>query len=234
MFNFKQFSIDQTGCAMKVNTDGVLLGALVEAAMPATILDVGTGTGVIALMLAQRFRDAAIEAVEIDEAAAKTAALNFNNSLFKNRLTVYPQSFTEFFKNHTEKKYDLIVSNPPFHIHSLKSGKTGKALARHTDEAFFEKLVTAVSSHLNNRGLCYLILPLQTAGLVKKLIVQNKLHLHKIIRVHSFDNADAHREILAIALEPGNLIEEKFVIYDEPNVYSGEYRRALKDFLTIF
>lgn len=89
MFQFKQFSVDQTGCAMKINTDGVLLGALAAADNPANILDIGTGTGVIALMLAQKFVNAKVDAVEIDEAAAQTAAGNFKNSPFADRMTLY-------------------------------------------------------------------------------------------------------------------------------------------------
>src|SRR5258708_18444410 len=105
IFRFKQFNVDQTGCAMKINTDGVLLGALVEADHPKNILDIGAGTGVIALMLAQRFIEAEIDAVEIDVAAAETAGNNFNNSQFANRLNSYPLSFENFFEQNPDKKY---------------------------------------------------------------------------------------------------------------------------------
>src|SRR4051812_18750759 len=112
MFRFKQFSVDQAGCAMKINTDGVLLGAIAEVESPSTILDIGTGTGVIGLMLAQRFGNARVDAVEIDVSAAKTAGNNFANSSFNNRVTVFPVSIRAFFNEHSGKKYDLIVSNP--------------------------------------------------------------------------------------------------------------------------
>jgi len=234
MFHFKQFSVDQRGCAMKINTDGVLLGALVKADNPTTILDIGTGTGVIALMLAQRFAGAKIDAVEIDETAAETAVRNFNNSAFKERLTIYPKSFASFFERFAEKKFDLIVSNPPFHLHSLKSPGINKALAKHTDESFFEELIAAIAQHLTDKGLCYLILPLKTAELVKVLVAQNKLYLHKLIKLHSYNDGEPHREILAIGMAQRGLSEEKFVIYNQPNKYSGEYSEVLKDFLTIF
>ena len=126
MFRFKQFAVDQTGCAMKINTDGVLLGALTEADQPKTILDIGTGTGVIALMLAQRFKYAQIDAVEIDPGAAETAGRNFINSSYAERLNVYPIGFEEFFEQNPDKKYNLIVSNPPFFINSLKSPEANK------------------------------------------------------------------------------------------------------------
>jgi len=137
MFQFKQFSVDQSGCAMKINTDGVLLGALADANQPPNILDIGTGTGVIAMMLAQRFTDAHIDAVEIDLSAAQTAERNFKNSAFGDRLSVYHKDFNAFFKENPTKEYDLIVSNPPFHINSLESPKAKKTLAKHTGEGFF-------------------------------------------------------------------------------------------------
>src|SRR5271165_4590165 len=108
MFQFKQFSVDQSGCAMKINTDGVLLGAITDANNPGTILDIGTGTGVIALMLAQRFDTAVIDAVEIDSDAAKTAERNFKGSPFADRLNVYALEFENYFYLFPERKYDLI------------------------------------------------------------------------------------------------------------------------------
>ena len=104
MFRFKQFSVDQTACAMKINTDGVLLGAMAGEGNPLSILDIGTGTGVIALMLAQRFTNAKTDAVEIDEQAAATAKSNFSNSTFENRLTLYGKGFERFFEDHPEKR----------------------------------------------------------------------------------------------------------------------------------
>src|ERR1035437_1092252 len=121
MFQFKQFSVDQSGCAMKINTDGVLLGAITDADHPAAILDIGTGTGVIALMLAQRFADAEIDAVEIDPEAAKTAEVNFEASPFADRLNIYASGFEDYFDVYPDRKYNLIVSNPPFYVASLKS-----------------------------------------------------------------------------------------------------------------
>src|SRR5260370_18448549 len=156
IFKFKQFDVDQRGCAMKINTDGVLLGALVDASDPKTVLDIGTGRGVIALMLAQRFNDAHIDAVEIDPIAAQTAERNFNNSLFSQRLNIYPIGFEQFFDQHPGKKYDLIISNPPFFITSLKSPKANKELSKHTDEDFFKNLISVLSQHLLFDGLVYL------------------------------------------------------------------------------
>lgn len=234
MFKFKQFSVDQTGCAMKINTDGVLLGALADADKPLSILDIGTGTGVIALMLAQRFTDAHIDAVELDESAAITAGRNFKDSPFADRLELFSTGFEDFFTTHPNKKYDLIVSNPPFYINSLQSPGVKKNLAKHAGDGFFEGLISAVAEHLTEIGTCWLVLPIDTAGVVKALAAQQQLHLQKVISIHSFENDEAHREILALGFGAGESAVEKLVIYDSPKVYSKQYQEVLKEFLTIF
>ncbi|MDB5149009.1 MAG: tRNA1(Val) ((37)-N6)-methyltransferase [Mucilaginibacter sp.] len=234
MFRFKQFSVDQTDCAMKINTDGVLLGAMAGEGTPSTILDIGTGTGVIALMLAQRFAEAVIDAVEIDEQAAITASANFKNSPFESRLTLYADGFEQFFDGHPNKRYDLIVSNPPFYINSLQSPGAKINLAKHATEGFFEKLIGMVANQLTEQGLCWLILPIDTAELVKGLAVQQDLYLQKIVTIHSFKDDTAHRELLAFGKTKVQSAIDKFVIYDEPKAYTDMYREALKDFLTIF
>ena len=111
VFRFKEFVVDQSGCAMKINTDGVLLGAMATALHPQRILDVGTGTGVISLMLAQRFPAVVIDAIEIDAKAADTARRNFEASPFSGRISCHPVSLGDF---EPRAPYDLIVSNPPF------------------------------------------------------------------------------------------------------------------------
>ena len=223
MFHFKQFSVDQSGCAMKINTDGVLLGALAQAKNPQHILDIGTGTGVISLMLAQRFTDAQIDAVEIDATAAETAGNNFKNSPFPDRLTAYSVSFENYFEDHPEKKYDLIISNPPFHINSLESPMAKKTLAKHADGDFFEVLIKYVAAHLTENGLCWLVLPLETSALVKTLADQHLLYLQKIISIHSFEESVPHREIVCFGLKEATNIVQQFVIYDALKVYSKMY-----------
>jgi len=219
---------------MKINTDGVLLGALAGTAEYSTILDIGTGTGVIALMLAQRFADARIDAVEIDESAAITAEINFKNSPFADRLRLFPIDIEGFFADHPDKKYDLIVSNPPFYINSLQSPGAKKNLAKHAGEGFFEGLIKGISKHLTENGTCWLVLPIDTAELVKTLAKQYQLHLQKVVSIHSFESDEAHREILALGFNTSQSEEEKLVIYDEPKVYSRQYQEVLKNFLTIF
>lgn len=234
VFRFKQFSVDQSGCAMKVNTDGVLLGALASTAKPLTIMDIGSGTGVIALMLAQRFPQAVIDAVEMDEPAAQTATVNFENSVFADRLKLYPFSFERFFAEYPHKKYELIVSNPPFYINSLESPGAGRTLAKHAGAGFFELLISTVYIHLAANGVCCLILPMDTAALVKKLAGKYQLYLQQVISIRSYPASLPHREIFVLGLHQTNTIQTEFIIYKEPKQYTAEYSELLKDFLTIF
>ncbi|MFD0793819.1 tRNA1(Val) (adenine(37)-N6)-methyltransferase [Mucilaginibacter litoreus] len=234
VFRFKKFAVDQTGCAMKVNTDGVLLGALASAEDPQQILDIGTGTGVIALMLAQRFPNAKVDAVEIDASAAETAKKNFVTSIFNDRVCVYANSFESFLYDHPGRHYDLIISNPPFFLNSLASASENKSLARHTDMAFFERLIESVSIHLSDTGKCQLILPLPVAEMVKSLLNNYDLMLQNVISIKSFENSVPHREIITFGGSTVKFEDSNVVIYRKPKVYSDQYATLLKEFLTIF
>ncbi|MGB4774012.1 MAG: methyltransferase [Daejeonella sp.] len=234
IFQFKQFFVNQTGCAMKVNTDAVLLGALAENEHPENVLDIGTGTGLIALMLAQRFSNSIIDAVEINQEAVKTAAENFKNSPFSERLNLYPLSFENYFLQHPDKKYDLIISNPPFFINSLRSSTQAKETARHTDKGFFKRLINNSANHLTEQGQLVLILPLETNALVSDLSSKLNLFIQKQTLIHSFPNSEPHRTIITFGFSPSKPNISKFVIYEKPKVYTREYRTLLKDFLTIF
>lgn len=234
VFHFKQFKIDQANCAMKVNTDGVLLAALADFRSPVKILDVGTGTGLIALMLAQKYTSAIVHAVEIDQHAADTAKENFSNSPFSNRIALFHSSIKDHFTNNTEQ-YDLIISNPPFFINSLSSQKPEKSIARHTDLSFFEVLLTESVRHLNHSGHLCFILPLETAAMVKKMVHSSGvLKVQKEILIYSFIESKPHRTIMVMGFETLAPMEESLVIYESKGVYSDIYRNLLKDYLTIF
>ena len=234
MFSFKQFSVDQSGCAMKINTDGVLLGAMADTVDPASILDIGTGTGVIALMLAQRFTNAQVDAVEIDSAAAETAKKNFKNSAFSIRLNAYSSSIETFFDRHPHKHYDLIVSNPPFYFNSLESPEGKKTLAKHTDAAFFKTLMKDIYCHLSDNGRCWLIYPFQEAILVKSLISLNGMHLQKLINIYSFAHSEPHRQIACFGLQQQEYETEEFIIYESAGIYSAQYKKILQPYFLAF
>jgi len=234
MFRFKQFSVDQSGCAMKINTDGVLLGALAVADNPASILDIGAGTGVIALMLAQRYAVAKVDAVEIDTEAAKTAEKNFTASVFADRLTLYATRFESYFDQYPESKYDLILSNPPFYIDSLKSPGVKKTLAKHTDADFFERLINSVASHLSPDGSFWLIVPATMADLLASLAANYSILLQKTISIQSYLYSEPHRVILSFGREKSSTETSNFIIYEDEGVYSDVYKELLKPYFIDF
>lgn len=235
IFHFKQFSIDQTNCAMKVNTDGALLAALSKGIdKPLSILDIGTGTGMIALMLAQKYISALVHAVEIDEQTLNTAKLNFEKSPYFNRISAFHSPIEEFWAK-TQQKYDLIVSNPPFFINSLISKNPKKEAARHTDTLFYERLIFESAKKLKPSGYIYLILPVATATLVKNIASkQGLLYVKQEIMIHSFSHSKPHRSILVFSFENISPTIKDFVIYEKQGRYTLEYRTLLKDYLTIF
>jgi tRNA1Val (adenine37-N6)-methyltransferase len=231
IFRFKQFSVDQSGCAMKINTDGVLIGGIVTADAPSRILDVGTGTGVIAMMLAQRFPAAQVESVEIDASAALTAAKNFASSPFADRLAVHSGNILSF---DSELGYDLIISNPPFFVNDLKNPEARKRLARHADKDFFVGLIRKVASLLNPAGECWLILPLKQAEELVVQAVLYKLFPRRIIHVHSDESKPEIRQVICFSFANVAAVHEDFYIYAAQGVYTEAYVSLLKDFFLAF
>ncbi|SEK73085.1 tRNA1(Val) (adenine(37)-N6)-methyltransferase [Parapedobacter koreensis] len=234
VFRFKRFAIDQTGCAMKINTDGVLLGAMATVPNPMRVLDIGTGTGVIALMLAQRFPSATIDAIEIDPIAADAARKNFIASSYAARTTAYAVALEDF---EPTGSYDLIVSNPPFFLHSLKNTDARKQLARHTDMTFFTALLMRSARWLSHEGSLQLILPTLLAGQVRaKVSTECQLIMQGEKYIRSFGSAPVIRHLLAIGKMPHAGIWDKqdFIIYEDKGVYSGAYRKLLEDFFLAF
>jgi tRNA1Val (adenine37-N6)-methyltransferase len=234
VFRFKQFAVDQTGCAMKVNTDGVLLGALADAGNAHAVLDIGTGTGVIALMLAQRFAGIRIDAVELDEAASRTAAANFGASPFTDRIQAHHLSFQAYFTQYPDQKYDLIISNPPFYINSLHSPGADKTLAKHANESFFDELIAVCCEQLNPSGELWLILPTSTAAYVKDLLLTCALQVQQVVNIRSYPHSDPHRQVLRLGFDEMDVKVSELIIYAEPKIYTHAYHELLKDFLTIF
>ncbi len=232
-FQFKQFAVDQQQCAMRINTDGVLLGASAASDKVAmgSMLDIGTGTGVIALMLAQRFEQATVVAVEIDALAAETAKQNLENSPFKDRLELI---HSDIFHWNPVVKFDLIVSNPPFYINSLHNPDPRKKVAKHTDEVFFKGLLEFAALHLSEKGLFELILPSELTQLMIEEATKLSLFLRRNMAIQSFDDSEFIRNILRFERIPGQLESEVFTIYQERGVYSDAYKKLLKPFFLAF
>lgn len=231
IFKFKGFDIDQAGCAMRINTDGVLLGAIVFHTGPVNILDIGTGTGVIALMLAQRFAAAQVDAVEIDASAAAAAGKNCSNSPFAVRTAVFPVAFEDL---KTAVKYDLIVSNPPFFVNDLKNPEKRKGIARHADEDFFSLLLRKAAGMLTDKGALWLILPVKQAENIVVIAVLQKLFPSKIIHIYSDKSKSAFRQIICLDFSNSQTIHEHVYIYEGEGVYTDQYKQLLKDFFLAF
>lgn len=231
VFKFKRFEIDQNGCAMKINTDGVLLGAIAAQQLPHTVLDIGTGTGVIALMLAQRFPSARIDAVEVDESAAIAAGKNFAHSPFADRTKVHAAAFEQF---EATVKYDLIVSNPPYFVNDLKSMEKRKELARHADEDFFDMLLRRTASILTDRGSLWLILPVKQAEKVVVNAVLYKLFPSKIVHIYSDASKTSFRQIICLDFMNNRPVEEHIYIYESEGIYTDQYKQVLSDFFLAF
>ncbi len=234
IFRFKQFNVDQAGCGMRVNTDGVLLGALASAGSARKILDIGTGTGVIALMLAQRFERAGVNAVEIDSRAAAAARENFRQSPFTSRLDLFEGYFQQLSGQPGHAEYDVIVSNPPFFIDSLRNKDIRRSEARHATTSFYEDMASFAASHLSGSGTLVLILPEETNRLMINYAARSGLYPLSVVSVSSFESSEPHRYISTFSFERVEPLLSRFVIYKSRGVYSTQYRNALENFLTIF
>ena len=231
IFRFKQFEVDQSGCAMKINTDGVLLGTMAEHPNPQRILDIGTGTGVIALMLAQRFPEAQVYAVEIDEQASIAAERNFQNSVFRERLSIHHTAIEQYTSS---EQFDLIVSNPPFFVNDLKNTEKKKELARHASDTFFDDLIKKVADLLSPEGCFWVVLPVKQAqDLVEKAKMKG-LFLTRLVKLHSDVTKPEFRRIICLAREKSDLIEEDFMIYESEKKYTKAYELLLKDFFLAY
>jgi tRNA1Val (adenine37-N6)-methyltransferase len=225
-FAFKQFIINQGNCAMKVSTDAVLLGAWVIPNGSKTILDIGTGTGVIALMLAQK-SIAHILAIDVDKKSAEQAKNNVDESKFKNNITVTHQSFQSLTASY-EQKFNLIVTNPPYFIDSLKSLGDGKNLAKHNDSLSFEDLLNGVKKMLDDKGKFCVILPKNEAKIFRELAQTKGLYLSKLLRVRTKpDKETEKRHLMQFEFRETEFSESTLIIEE---IESRKYTEAYKEF----
>lgn len=223
MFSFKQFTIQQDRCAMKIGTDGVLLGAWTPLLNnPYTILDIGTGTGVIALMLAQRSHAEQIDAIEIDDAAYEQATENFENSPWNDRLYCYHAGLDEFV-DEVEEEFDLIVSNPPFYTEDYKSGEESRDTARFSDALPFKELVEAADFFLSDNGIFAVIIPFKEEENFKKLCLERDLFPLKITRVKGTPTSEIKRSLLAFTRIQQAPLIDSLVIENSRHNYTPEY-----------
>jgi tRNA1Val (adenine37-N6)-methyltransferase len=230
-FNFKEFSIEQDRCAMKIGTDGVLLGAWAPIGNnPFGILDIGTGTGIIALMLSQRSNAQQIDALEIDEDAYEQAVDNFENSPWSDRLFCFHAGLDEFVEE-PEDEYDLIVSNPPFYTDDYKSNNEQRDLARFADAMPFEDLVEAADLLLSENGILAVIIPYKEEDNFITLAKEYELYPTKITRVKGTPATEIKRSLLAFNRNENTpILTDELIVETARHVYTTEYIELTKDF----
>lgn len=231
MFQFKQFSVEQDRCAMKIGTDGVLLGAWTPIDNnPFSVLDIGAGTGILSLMIAQRSNAEQIDALEIDEDAYEQAVENFENSPWSDRLFCFHAGLDEFM-DEPEDEYDLIISNPPFYTEDYQSGDEKRDLARFADALPFEDLVEVAALLLSEEGIFSVIIPFKEEEKFVALAKEYDLFPIKITRVKGTPSTEIKRSLLAFSRnETANFPVDELVIETSRHVYTKEYISLTKDF----
>ena len=229
-FTFKQFSVNQDRCAMKIGTDGVLLGAWTPLINnPYNVLDIGAGTGILSLMLAQRSNAEQIDAIEIDEDAYEQCVENFETSPWGDKLFCFHAGLDEFV-DEPEDEYDLIISNPPFYTDDYKSDNTSRDLARFEDALPFEELIEAAALLLSDNGIFSVIIPFKEEERFVSLCKELDLFPLKITRVKGTPISEIKRSLLAFCrMEQTPLIDELVIEISRHN-YTSEYIELTKEF----
>lgn len=232
-FQFKKFMIHQENCGMKVSTDAVVVGALASHDKTDSILDVGTGTGVVALMLAQRFPSTEIHAVEIDKAAYDQASANIADSPWNSVISLYHCPFQDFSKQ-SDEHFDLIVSNPPYFPAHLQSKDQQRNLALHNDALPFGDLIKGVAKLLAPQGKFWVILPERQMQDLEKIASRFQLFANENFELRDRPHTPVLRIIKAFSFQAKEIERLTLFIRDQELNYSADYRKLLAEFLLAF
>jgi tRNA1Val (adenine37-N6)-methyltransferase len=231
MFQFKQFKILQDNTAMKVSTDACILGAYTDVRKCERILDIGTGTGLLAMMLTQRNQTAILDAVEIEESAYNQAVGNIDDSVFREKINVFHSTIQQF---QTDNLYDLIISNPPFYQNHLQSNKSQKNLAHHTISLSFEDLMASVNKFLQPNGTFVVLLPMYETSCLIEIAIQFQLFPQKQLQIRHRQNSKILRIITTFGYSEKQTLLEELIIKNPDETYTEEFRELLKEFYLIF
>jgi len=228
-FTFRQFVVRQEHCAMKVGTDGTLLGAWAELErQDGRVLDIGTGTGLIALMMAQRFPNARVTAIDIDEMAVSQAADNVKHSPFADRIGVVQADVNVF---EPTEKFDSIVCNPPFFNHALICPDNKRTLARHTLSLSYRQLMTAAYRLLDEEGLFSVIIPNDFFQHMESEALLEGFFLTRVFGVRTIEGKTIKRYLIELRKNPvKEFVKKDVLIENSPNVRSEWYHKLTKDF----
>lgn len=232
-FRFKQFTVTHEQSTMKVGTDGVLLGSWAELENAGQILDVGTGCGIIAIMAAQRSM-AMIDAIDIDKHSVDEAGANFSRSPWPERLKAIQAVFNDFAFS-TDKKYDVILCNPPFFVHSLLSPRPSRNLARHQHSLSLSDLFEGSKKLLKPGGHLDFIIPADRQAEAENLLNQKQLNIQRKTIVHPIPEKMASRVLIQAGFTVKNFTEEKLIIEDgKRGQYTEQYKQLTADFYLLF
>lgn len=232
-FQFKEFAVKQDKAAMKIGTDAVLLGAWCNLGeFSDAILDIGSGTGVIALMLAQRSDAMTIDAVEIDEQAYEQTVENFEASDWGDRLFCYNASFNEFAAEmvEEEEQYDIIVSNPPFYADAFETEDEARNKARYTSSLSFDDLIKGSADLLSEQGTFSVIIPYSEEERFIQIAQGNKLFVNRICNVKGNETTDFKRSLLSFSFKETTIEKTILIIEKERHQYTDAYINLTKDF----
>ncbi len=231
-FRFKQFEVFHDRCAMKVGTDGVLLGAWSEISDQSQILDIGTGTGLISLMLSQRAPNANIVAIEIDLDAAEQATENVSNSPFHKNIEVLNISFQQFASS-TKCIFDAIVCNPPFFVNSLHSPINSRTNARHADSLSLSDILFHSKQIISKHGKLFFIYPFEELANIDDIITQNGWYIYRQTNVYSKIEAQKPIRVLyelGDKMPTSGMIIDSLVIEKERHIYTSQYIELTKEY----
>lgn len=228
-FQFKQFLIEQDNCAMKVGTDSVLLAALTSVNNVKNSLDIGTGTGILSLMLAQKNPTLEFDAIEIDELAFVQASNNFSKSKFSIQIIPHLVALQQFVAN---KQYDLIITNPPYFISksNYSIADLQRAKARHDNDLTFEELIDCVQKMMSQQGVFKLILPINEGVIFKKLALQKGLFCSESIFIKPKISKPSNRVIMSFTNQNVAESESEFIIYNEDNTQTEAYKNLTSEY----
>lgn len=231
-FSFKQFTIHQDRCAMKVGTDGVLLGVLAPTIDSGRILDIGTGTGLVGIMLSQRSPQSMVTGVELDANAAKQAEENATSTGWK--IKIINKSIQDF-SSQCEEKFDLIVSNPPYFINSLKAPEKNRNTARHTDELSYEELIESAEKLLSEEGKFSVIIPYSEEENFIGIANKRNLIAESSVRIIPKVGKDPKRSVITFCRCKNKIncninVTELVIEKEERHCYSDEFKKLTADF----
>ncbi|MEZ5196637.1 MAG: methyltransferase [Bacteroidales bacterium] len=232
-FQFKQFNLMDEKSAMKLSTDAVLLGSLIQPVKTGFVLDIGTGSGIISLMIAQQ-SDTVIDAIDIDPDSIEEARLNFQNSKWKSQLNAVHCSLKDFV-NTSSKQYDLVVSNPPYFSNSFKSPDLSRTISKHNDQLSRHELLHGADQHLHPQGSFWVIIPFDGVSSFSELAKSAGLYLQQEFVIFPKRNKPANRVVMEFRKnKPKEIESKKLIIRNLNGSYTNKYKMVTKDFYLKF